>query len=121
MFQVQNQAEAGGVLSGESRFSGRSRMETKNPACLEQNVMIPGDPFRGMIEFHDSRSFMGRRAKGDAGKLALAVRLRAETEMTVKWIAERLEMGAAGYVHHLLYRRWKADQKAGQYNNIETR
>ncbi|HRZ35663.1 MAG TPA: transposase [Candidatus Paceibacterota bacterium] len=44
-----------------------------------------------------------RRAKGDAGKVAIAVRLRAETVMTVKWIAQRLQMGAPGYVHHLLY------------------
>ena len=35
---------------------------------------------------------MERRAKGDAQKLALAVRLRAETAVTVKWIAERLRM-----------------------------
>jgi putative transposase len=51
---------------------------------------------------------LGRRAKGDAGKVALAARLRAQTVVTVKWIAERLEMGAPGYVHHLLYRRRKA-------------
>jgi hypothetical protein len=49
----------------------------------------------------------GRRAKGDAGKVAIAVRLRAETVMTVKWIAQRLRMGAPGYVHHLLYGRRK--------------
>jgi putative transposase len=49
-----------------------------------------------------------RRAKGHAHKLALAMRLRAETTVTVKWIAERLQMGAPGYVHHLLYRRRKA-------------
>jgi REP element-mobilizing transposase RayT len=48
---------------------------------------------------------LGRRAKGDAGKVAVAVRLRAETAVTVKWIAERLQMGAPGYVHQLLYRR----------------
>ena len=35
---------------------------------------------------------MERRAKGDAQKLALAVRLRAEKAVTVKWIAERLRM-----------------------------
>ena len=35
--------------------------------------------------------------------LALAARLRAETVMTVKWIAERLQMGAPGYVNHLLF------------------
>jgi hypothetical protein len=51
---------------------------------------------------------LGRRAKGDAVKVALAARLRAETVMTVKWIAERLQMGAPGYVNLLLYRRRKA-------------
>ncbi len=49
-----------------------------------------------------------RHAKGDAHKVAMAVRLRAETAVTVKWIAERLQMGAPGYVNHLLYRRRKA-------------
>jgi len=49
-----------------------------------------------------------RRAKGDAAKVALAVRLRAQTVMTVKWIAERLGMGTSGYVSHLLYRQRKA-------------
>src|SRR5581483_1276799 len=49
-----------------------------------------------------------QRAKGDAVKVALAARLRAETAVTVKWIAERLAMGAPGYVNHLLYRRRKA-------------
>jgi putative transposase len=45
---------------------------------------------------------LARRAKGDPGKVALAARLRVETVMTVKWIAERLRMGASGYVSHLL-------------------
>jgi REP element-mobilizing transposase RayT len=50
---------------------------------------------------------LGRRAKGDAVKVALAARLRAETVMTVKWIAERLQMGSPGYANLLLYRRRK--------------
>ena len=50
----------------------------------------------------------GRRTKGDAVKVSLAARLRAETVMTVKWVAERLQMGTPGYVNHLLYRRRKA-------------
>jgi hypothetical protein len=45
---------------------------------------------------------LGRRAKG-----ALAARLRAETVMTVKWIAERLRMGTPGHASHLLYRHRK--------------
>jgi putative transposase len=48
---------------------------------------------------------LGRRAKGDAAKVAVAARLREETTMTVKWIAKRLQMGAPGYVNHLLYHR----------------
>ena len=47
------------------------------------------------------------RTKGDSVKLALAARLRAETTMTVGWIAERLAMGTRGYLNHLLYRRRK--------------
>src|SRR6266508_6167486 len=39
-----------------------------------------------------------RRAKGDAHKVTMAVRLRAETAVTFKWIAQRLQMGAPGYV-----------------------
>ena len=42
-------------------------------------------------------------------KVALAARLRAETTMTVGWIAERLAMGTRGYLNHLLYRRRKLD------------
>jgi hypothetical protein len=38
-------------------------------------------------------------------KGALAARLRAETTMTVGWIAERLTMDTRGYLNHLLYRR----------------
>ena len=47
------------------------------------------------------------RPKGDPVKVALAARLRAETTMTVGWIAERLAMGTRGYPNHVLYRRRK--------------
>ena len=50
---------------------------------------------------------LGGLAKGDAGKVAVAIRLRAGTVMPVKWIAERLHMGAPGYVNLLLYRQRK--------------
>ena len=48
------------------------------------------------------------RPKGDASKVALAAQLRAETTLTVGWIAERLEMGTRGHLNHLLYRRRKS-------------
>jgi putative transposase len=43
------------------------------------------------------------RRKGDREKLKLALRLREETTVTVKWIAERLRMGTWTHVNHLLY------------------
>ncbi len=49
------------------------------------------------------------RHKGDREKLKLALRLRAETTVTVKWIAERLRMGTWTHVNHLLY--WHRREK----------
>ena len=46
---------------------------------------------------------LGRRAKGDAGKVEIAWRLRAETTMTLKWIAERLAMGSWKHLNGRLY------------------
>jgi hypothetical protein len=39
--------------------------------------------------------------------------------MPVKWIAERLQICAPGYVICLLYRQRKADGKASRYDNIK--
>jgi hypothetical protein len=46
------------------------------------------------------------RPKGGPAKVALAARLRAETMLTVGWIAQRLAMGTRGHLNHLLY-RWR--------------
>jgi hypothetical protein len=46
---------------------------------------------------------LSRRAKGDKEKVALARRLRAETTMTLRWIASRLHMGTWTYVSNLLH------------------
>jgi REP element-mobilizing transposase RayT len=43
-----------------------------------------------------------RRRKGDKGKVRLAARLRKETSMSLKWIAQELEMGSWTYVSNLL-------------------
>jgi putative transposase len=47
------------------------------------------------------------RAKGDEEKVKIALRLRAETVQTVKWIADRLSLGARSYATKLL---WLASQ-----------
>lgn len=46
---------------------------------------------------------LDRRAKADPKKIKLAVQLRSETTMTIKWIAERLRMGTPTHLNHLLY------------------
>ena len=44
-----------------------------------------------------------QRHKGDLSKIAIARRLRAETAVTLKWIAEALSMGTASYLRSRLY------------------
>jgi REP element-mobilizing transposase RayT len=51
------------------------------------------------------------RPKGDAAKLAMAARLRAETTQTVEWIAARLGMGTRGHLNQLLYRLRKSGEQ----------
>jgi hypothetical protein len=46
---------------------------------------------------------LARRRKGDAGKVAIAQRLRGETTVTLAWIAARLQMGTKTHLAHLLY------------------
>jgi hypothetical protein len=45
---------------------------------------------------------LSERRKGDKEKVKLARRLRAETTMTLRWIAGRLRMGSWTYVSNLL-------------------
>ncbi len=47
------------------------------------------------------------RRKSDAVKIRLAVQLRQETTMTLKWIAVRLQMGAWTHLNKRLYERRK--------------
>ncbi|MDR3575459.1 MAG: hypothetical protein P4L50_16485, partial [Anaerolineaceae bacterium] len=54
-----------------------------------------------------SEAELGERAKG---KVAMAARLRRETTMTLKWVAERLAMGSWSNVSN----RLAAARKKGQ-------
>jgi hypothetical protein len=45
---------------------------------------------------------LAHRRKGDAEKVKIAKRLRAETTMTWGWIARQLQMGVAGSVANRL-------------------
>jgi hypothetical protein len=46
---------------------------------------------------------LARRAKGDPVKVAAAARLRREPTMTLKWLSERLQMGAWTHLNKRLY------------------
>jgi putative transposase len=52
-----------------------------------------------------------RRRKGDAEKVEIACQLRARTTMTLKWIAQRLKMGAWTHVSNCLVQKRKDDEK----------
>jgi len=45
---------------------------------------------------------LARRRKGDARKVRMALRLRRETTMTLKWVAKELHMGTWTHVSNLL-------------------
>lgn len=53
---------------------------------------------------------LARRRKGDPTKIAIAIRLRAETTVTLQWIAARLHMGTKTHLSHLLYWTRRGEQ-----------
>ena len=54
---------------------------------------------------------LARRRKGDPEKVEIASQLRAHTTMTLKWIAQRLKMGAWTHVSNCLVQKRKRDEK----------
>jgi hypothetical protein len=50
-----------------------------------------------------------QRPKGDPIKVAAAARLRRETTMTLKWISQRLEMGAWTHLNRRLYEQRRSE------------
>ena len=53
--------------------------------------------------------------KGHPFKVNLAAKLRAETTVTVSWIAQRLAMGTRGHLAHLLYRKGRTPPTPSQF------
>jgi hypothetical protein len=50
---------------------------------------------------------LGALPKGDPLKVRLAEQLHRETPMSLRWIADALQMGSWHYLSHLLYLRKK--------------
>ena len=59
----------------------------------------------GLKQLGWEKNELTERRKGGRGKLKLAKQLRQETTMTLRWIAQRLEMGSWTYVSNLLNER----------------
>lgn len=55
-----------------------------------------------LAKLHWTDAELGKRRKGDPGKVLMARRLRLETTRTLAWIARRLEMGSWTHVSNLL-------------------
>ena len=93
------------VRRGGNGLSGRWRNgeESAETAEVLAELIIAEELKLGRWQEADFKT----RPKGGAVKVTLAARSRAETTMTVGWIAERLAMGTRGYLNHLLYRRRK--------------
>ena len=79
---------------GPSHY-GRERQETDR----QKAERIVGEELRRLGWPEEE---LPARAKGHAGKVAVARRLRQETTMSLKWIAQRLRMGSWTYVSNLL-------------------
>src|ERR1043165_1993420 len=56
------------------------------------------------------------RRKGDPQKVQMAGQLRAQTTMTLKWIAQRLKMGTWTHVSNCLVQQRKKDKSVNSYD-----
>ena len=80
---------------GENHY-GEERAQTEAEAAEE---MVRA----GLKRLKWTEADLENQPKGDPKKVKLAVQLRSETTATIKWIAQRLKMGASTHLSHLLY------------------
>jgi len=88
------------LLEAVAARTGPSHYGTGQPeavAARAERLVREGMDALGWID-----EDLARRRKGDPGKVRLARQLRAETTMTLHWIATRLQMGRWTYVSNLL-------------------
>ena len=79
---------------GESHESEQRRESSE---VLAERIVREGLKKAGWTE-----ADLAKHRKGVAAKASMARRLRRETTMTLKWIAQRLKMGSASMVTHCL-------------------
>ena len=88
---------------GEHNY-GTERRESAE-AKAEQLVQ------EGLARVRWTEEDLRSRRKSDPVKIKLAVRVRQETTMTLKWISHRLNMGAWTHLNRHLYERRKKKQR----------
>jgi putative transposase len=79
--------------------------EERHESQMERAERVVGEELRRR---RWTEQTLKERKKGDKEKIAMAMRLRKETVMTVAWIAARLHMGSVANVNTLLYHRRRA-------------
>lgn len=88
-----------GERIGQEHY-GQERQESQ----LEKAERLVGEELK---RCRLKESDLAALAKGDPRKIEIAQRLRQETIVTIKWIAERLEMGSVAYVNNRLHLKRK--------------
>ena len=73
-------------------------------AELQESAMEKAERLvrEGLQELGWTEAELATGTKGDRAKVKLAVKLRTETTMTLKWIAARLQMGTGASLSNLL-------------------
>jgi REP element-mobilizing transposase RayT len=97
--EVLAQQESGGVKLISDGASPETAMEKAERLAREELAKL------GWKE-----TDLAQRRKGDPEKLKIAAKLRAETTMTLSWIAARLQMGAASSLGNLFSVRQAAQR-----------
>ena len=64
-----------------------------------------------------SEEDLATERKGHTEKVRIARRLRTETTMSLRWIAEKLHMGARSHLTHLLY--WSGREKPRVHTSVK--
>jgi len=80
---------------GPNHYGEERRESAEERAEAIIAAVLPGGRWRGKV--------LDRLPKSDPRKVALALRLRAETTLSVAWIAARLGLGTRQYATKLLY------------------
>lgn len=82
-------------------------LTTLTEACVKADGQVHaygllGDHFHLVEKLGWTEADLATRQKGDRAKVKLAMQLRTETTMTLKWIAARLQMGTGASSSNLL-------------------